>query len=73
MARYTSLKQLLLVWWSTESCELLKCLQDLARDTSLSTKLQLLIEEQRLMLRLVLAKKLALALTRSQGGRHQHC
>ena len=49
---------------STQTYELLECLQDLARDTSLPTKQQLLLEEHEMRLRLALAKNLALALTK---------
>ena len=43
--------------------KLLQCLQELATDTSLPNKQQLLLEEHEQRLRLGLAKNLALALT----------
>jgi len=49
---------------STQTYELMQCLQDLASDTSLPTKQQLLLEEHEMRLRLSLAKNLATALTK---------
>ena len=48
---------------SEQTYELLQCLQELATDTSLPNKQQLLLEEHEQRLRLGLAKNLALALT----------
>merc|ERR1712211_55906 len=48
---------------SEPTYELLQCLQELATDTSLPNKQQLLLEEHEQRLRLGLAKNLALALT----------
>jgi len=49
---------------STQTYELLQCLQDLSKDTTLPTKQMLLLEEHEMRLRLALAKNLALALTK---------
>ena len=48
---------------SEQTYELLQCLQELATDSSLPNKQQLLLEEHEQRLRLGLAKNLALALT----------
>jgi len=49
---------------SSQTYELLQCLQDLSKDTTLPTKQQLMLEEHEMRLRLALAKNLALALTK---------
>jgi len=49
---------------SHQTYELMECLQELGRDTSLPTKQKLLLEEHEMRLRLSLAKNLASALTK---------
>ena len=49
---------------SHQTYELVECLQELGRDTSLPTKQKLLLEEHEMRLRLSLAKNLASALTK---------
>ena len=49
---------------SVQTYELMECLQELGRDTSLPTKQSLLLEEHEMRLRLALAKNLGAALTR---------
>ena len=49
---------------SVQTYELMECLQELGRDTTLPTKQALLLEEHEMRLRLALAKNLGSALTR---------
>ena len=56
---------------SVQTYELMECLQELGRDTTLPTKQALLLEEHEMRLRLALAKNLGAALTKegdSNGG-----
>ena len=56
---------------SNQTYELMECLQDLSRDSTLPTKQSLLLEEHEMRLRLALAKNLGAALTKegdSNGG-----
>ena len=52
------------LYYPKQKYELLQCLQDLSKDTTLPTKQQLVLEEHEMRLRLALAKNLALALTK---------
>jgi len=56
---------------SNQTYELMECLQDLSRDSSLPPKQSLMLEEHEMRLRLALAKNLGAALTKegdSNGG-----
>jgi len=56
---------------SHQTYELVECLQELGRDSSLPTKQKLLLEEHEMRLRLALAKNLALALTKESDTNTQ--
>ena len=56
---------------SHQTYELVECLQELGRDSSLPTKQKLLLEEHEMRLRLALAKNLASALTKESDSNTQ--